>query len=62
MLWLQGTADQVYSVANAEDEITRFTSAAAADLRVVDGGQHFLSASDPEAVNGAAVQLVEQWR
>ncbi len=52
VLWLQGTADQVYSVANAQEEIAMFTSADA-ELRVVEGGQHFLSASNPDEVNAA---------
>ena len=33
VLWMHGTADQVYSVANAEDEIRRFVNAASAELR-----------------------------
>ena len=28
VLWMHGTADQVYSVRNAEDEISRFGNAA----------------------------------
>lgn len=61
VLWLQGTADTVYSVTNAEDEIGRFTGAAEAELRVVDGGQHFLSASDPGVVDAAAVEFLRRW-
>lgn len=61
VLWLQGTADQVYSVRNAEDEIRRFVNAAAADLRVVEGGQHFLSASNPDEVDAATVEFIDRW-
>ncbi|RZT83664.1 pimeloyl-ACP methyl ester carboxylesterase [Pseudonocardia sediminis] len=61
VLWLQGTADQVYSVANAQDEITRFVSSADAELRIVEGGQHFLSASNPDVVNAAAAEFVKRW-
>jgi len=61
VLWLQGTADRVYSVANAEEEITMFTASADAELRVVEGGQHFLSASDPDVVNAAAVEFIRRW-
>jgi pimeloyl-ACP methyl ester carboxylesterase len=60
VLWLQGTADRVYSVANAEQEIGLFVNAQA-ELRAVEGGQHFLSASDPEVVNAAAVEFVRRW-
>jgi pimeloyl-ACP methyl ester carboxylesterase len=62
VLWLHGTDDRVYSVANAEDEITRFVNAADAQLRIVEAGQHFLSASDPDAVNTAAVDFIERWK
>ena len=62
VLWMQGTADQVYSVTNAEDEITRFVNAAATELRVVEGGQHFLSASNPDDVNTAAVEFINRWK
>ena len=62
VLWLHGTDDRVYSVANAEDGISRFVNAADAELRVVQGGQHFLSASDPDDVNTAAIAFVERWR
>jgi pimeloyl-ACP methyl ester carboxylesterase len=61
VLWLQGTADPVYSVANAEDEIGRFTRSPRAELRIVEGGQHFLSASHPAVVNAAAVEFVGRW-
>ncbi|WP_336156855.1 alpha/beta fold hydrolase [Amycolatopsis sp. VC5-11] len=56
--WLHGTADQVYSVANAEEEIRMFTASPDARLEVVEGGQHFLSASNPVEVNAAALDLV----
>jgi pimeloyl-ACP methyl ester carboxylesterase len=59
--WLQGTADQVYSVANAEDEIKRFVNAHVAELQVVEGGQHFLSASHPAEVNAAAIEVLRRW-
>ncbi len=61
VLWLQGTADQVYSVANAQEEITLFTGSRDAELRIVDGGQHFMSASHPDAVNAAAVEFITRW-
>jgi pimeloyl-ACP methyl ester carboxylesterase len=61
VLWLHGTDDQVYSVANAEDEIRLFVNAADAELRVVEGGQHFLSAGSPDEVNAATVEFVHRW-
>ena len=60
VLWMHGTADPVYSVANAEDEIHLFVNSANARLRVVDGGRHFLSASDPSEVNTATVEFINR--
>jgi len=31
------------------------------ELRVVEGGQHFMSASHPDVVNAATVELVRRW-
>ena len=61
VLWLQGTADQVDSVANAEEEIALFTGSSNPELRIIDGGQHFMSASHPDIVNAAAVEFVRRW-
>jgi pimeloyl-ACP methyl ester carboxylesterase len=62
VLWMHGTADQVYSVPNAEDEIRRFVNAVNAELRVVEGGQHFLSATNPDDVNPATVEFINRWK
>jgi pimeloyl-ACP methyl ester carboxylesterase len=62
VLWMHGTADTVYSVANAEDEIKHFVNSADAELRVVEGGRHFLSASDPDEVNAATIEFINRWR
>ena len=53
-----GTADPVYSVANAEEEIRLFVNSPGAELRVVEGGRHFLSASHPAEVNAATAEFV----
>lgn len=58
VLWMHGTSDQVYSVANAQEEIKLFTGSSNARLQVVEGGQHFLSASHPAQVNAATVELI----
>lgn len=62
VLWLHGTADQVYSVTNAKDGIARFTASPSAELQIVDGGQHFLTASHPAIVNPAMCAFVERWK
>lgn len=61
VLWMHGTDDAVYSVANAEVGIKKFTNSVDAKLEVVSGGQHFLSASDPQAVNEASLRFIQTW-
>ena len=62
VLWMHGTADPVYSVANAEEEIRLFVNSPGAELRVVEGGRHFLSASHPHEVDSATVEFIGRWR
>lgn len=62
VLWMHGTNDQVYSVANAEDGIGRFTRSADPQLKIVEGGEHFLSASHPQHVNPATAEFIRKWR
>jgi pimeloyl-ACP methyl ester carboxylesterase len=59
---MHGTADPVYSVANAEDEMKLFVNSPNAELRVVEGGRHFLSASNPDDVNTATVEFINRWK
>ncbi|KAL9608079.1 MAG: hypothetical protein Q9167_007066 [Letrouitia subvulpina] len=61
VLWLQGTSDAVYSVANAEEEIQLFANAPEANLKTIQGGQHFLSFSHPEEVSSAVIDFVAKW-
>jgi pimeloyl-ACP methyl ester carboxylesterase len=62
VLWMHGTADRVYSVANAREEIQLFVNSTNAELRVVEEGQHFLSASHPGDVNTAAIEFINRWK
>ncbi|TKA74777.1 hypothetical protein B0A55_03866 [Friedmanniomyces simplex] len=61
VLWLHGTADAVYSVKNAEEEIKMFVNSPDAQLKTVEGGQHFLSFSHPKEVDGALIQFVGKY-
>lgn len=61
VLWLHGTEDLVYSVANAQKEIAGFTTSKHAELRIVEGGNHFLSATNPAEVNAEALAFIETW-
>jgi len=62
VLRMHGTEDPVYSVANAEDEMQLFVNSPGAELRVVEGGQHFLSASNPDDVNPATADFINRWK
>lgn len=62
VLWLHGTADEVYSVANAKEEIAMFVNAKSKELRVVKDGVHFLSASHPDEVAEAVLEFVVKWK
>jgi len=59
VLWLHGTSDVVYSVANAEEEIKLFTASKNARVQVVENGQHFLSFSHPKEVAQALLGFVK---
>lgn len=61
VLWLHGTADVVYSVSNAKEEIKLFTNSKDAQLVVVPDGQHFLSASHPKEVDQGLIDFVGKW-
>lgn len=61
VLWLHGDADAAYSVQNAQEEIKLFVNAKSAELKVVEGGQHYLSASHPEVVDEALMEFVKEW-
>jgi pimeloyl-ACP methyl ester carboxylesterase len=49
-------------VANAAEEIQMFTGSPDAQLMIVDGGAHFLSASHPKEVNAAVLEFVNTHR
>ncbi|KAI0175337.1 putative alpha/beta hydrolase [Pestalotiopsis sp. NC0098] len=57
--WLQGTEDAVYSTQIATEQIALFTSSSDAKVDFVQGGAHYLSASNPVEVNQALMTLVK---
>ena len=61
VMWMHGTSDEVYSVPNAKEEIAMFVNSPAAELHVIDGGHHFLSASNPKEVNAATIEFINNW-
>ncbi|KAJ9235241.1 hypothetical protein DTO169E5_6207 [Paecilomyces variotii] len=60
VLWLHGTSDPVYSVANAQETIKLFTQSPKATVEVIQGGQHFLSASHPAEVDAAVLSFIKE--
>ncbi|MCJ1452974.1 hypothetical protein MMC28_003319 [Mycoblastus sanguinarius] len=58
VMWLHGTSDVVYSIANAEQEIKMFVNSPDTKLVTVKDGQHFLSASHPQEVDNALIEFV----
>lgn len=61
VLWMHGTADQVYSVTNAQEEVIMFVNSVDAKVVPVEGGSHFLSASNPKEVEPAVVEFIKKW-
>ncbi|OJJ88960.1 alpha/beta fold hydrolase [Aspergillus glaucus CBS 516.65] len=61
VLWLHGTKDVVYSLANAQREIQLFINSPDAKLVPIEGGAHFLSASHPKEVDGAILEFVAKY-
>jgi len=61
VMWLHGTDDVVYSIANAEQEIKLFVNAPSTELVTVEGGAHFLSASHPKEVDDALIAFVGKY-
>ncbi|MBA7491852.1 2-succinyl-6-hydroxy-2,4-cyclohexadiene-1-carboxylate synthase [subsurface metagenome] len=61
VLWMHGTRDAAYSVANAKEEIKLFVNSPDARLVVVDDGQHYLSASHPDVVDPALIEFVQKY-
>ncbi|KAL8945691.1 MAG: hypothetical protein Q9222_007806 [Ikaeria aurantiellina] len=61
VMWMHGTEDAVYSIANAEQEIQLFVNSPSAEVVRIQDGQHFLSASHPEDVDSAVLSFVKKW-
>ncbi len=62
VMWLHGTADAVYSVENAQEEIKMFTNSPDAQLKTVKDGEHFLSASHPKDVDDALIAFISKYQ
>jgi len=61
VLWIHGTEDKVYSIANAKEEIKMFVNSPDAHLQIIEGGNHFLSATNPKEVDEALVTFIKKY-
>jgi pimeloyl-ACP methyl ester carboxylesterase len=61
VLWMHGTQDEVYSVANAKVELELFTGMIEKELMVVESGSHFLSATHPAEVDEKVVEFIRRY-
>ncbi|KAH8922336.1 alpha/beta fold family hydrolase [Atractiella rhizophila] len=59
VFWMQGSDDTIYPVKQAEEDIKLFTASSSANLEIVTGGRHFLSASHPREVNQSCLQFIQ---
>ncbi|CCE26580.1 hypothetical protein E4U09_004359 [Claviceps aff. purpurea] len=59
--WLQGTEDPVFGTVLPKDHIKLFTAATEATLTMVEGGCHYLSATNPKEVNEALLSMVKKY-
>ncbi|CVK99464.1 probable alpha/beta hydrolase [Fusarium mangiferae] len=59
--WLQGTADPVFGTTVPTEHIKLFTSSPEATLDFVEGGGHYLSATNPKEINEAILKMVTKY-
>lgn len=61
VLWLQGTADVVFSIKQAESDIQLFTHSAEARLVKCESGVHFLSHTHEKELHSELLAFVRKW-
>lgn len=61
VLWLVGSEDKLFTLANAEDEIKMFTASRDASVKTVDGGPHLMSWTHAEEVNRLVAEFVGRY-
>ncbi|MCJ1442245.1 MAG: hypothetical protein MMC23_002738 [Stictis urceolatum] len=63
VLWLHGSADEVFSVSNAEEGMEGLRKGGGEKrFEVVDGGVHFLGATHSKVVNENTLEFVERFK
>ncbi|KAH6884891.1 Alpha/Beta hydrolase protein [Thelonectria olida] len=59
--WLQGTEDPVFGKVVPAEHVKLFTSAPEATLTFVEGGGHYLSATNPKEIEEAVLKMVKTY-
>ncbi|KAK3319467.1 Alpha/Beta hydrolase protein [Cercophora scortea] len=59
--WLHGTADVPFGTTIPAEQIKLFTSSKEATLSFVEGGGHYLNATNPKEVEAALLQMVNKY-
>ncbi|RYO94661.1 hypothetical protein DL766_002887 [Monosporascus sp. MC13-8B] len=59
--WLQGMSDAVYNSIVPNEHIKLFTSSKDAKIDFVEGGAHFLSASNPNEIEAALLDMIRKY-
>lgn len=62
VLWLQGDADVVFSLVQAQEDIKRFTNSAEAKVVPCAGGVHFLSWTHAGKIHQEILQFIATWK
>jgi pimeloyl-ACP methyl ester carboxylesterase len=62
LLLTQGTADVVFSAANAQEGIKRFVNSKDARLVTLENGVHFLSFTHKKEVHGHILEFTSSWK
>ncbi|KAF2997343.1 hypothetical protein E8E13_003369 [Curvularia kusanoi] len=59
--WLQGTDDAPYGCRVQHEQIELFTGSRDKTLSIVEGGAHYLNATNPKEVNEAIMNMLEKY-
>ncbi|EEA25163.1 hypothetical protein TMatcc_006615 [Talaromyces marneffei ATCC 18224] len=62
VLWLHGTSDVVFSIANAQEGISRFINSVDAKLVVINEGVHFLGSKHPQELEKHLLDFTSRWK
>ncbi|KAJ5503225.1 hypothetical protein N7463_006099 [Penicillium fimorum] len=59
--WLQGTEDTPFGTIVPAEQIKRFNSSVEAKLVMIEGGAHYLNATNPKEVDEALLEMVTKY-